>query len=202
MGALPQRKEKGAGGEGEETTITCAPPIPSQKALTHEGGQEDDGRGWEAGRGGKTAGGWVGHHHHHQPDSWPRWLWRLGHLLWGRNQSGGSSDLPWEAKPPRRNSSRLVRVKKTRKYWPGTVALWEIKQFPKEHWAPYQETPLLMASPWDSPRSGQIWFALPREHHNMPAGSCRSIFGQSHGRHQPLHHYMQNRWQLCPRTFS
>ena len=22
----------------------------------------------------------------------------------------------------------------------------------------------------------------------MPAGSCRSVFGQSHGRHQPLHH--------------
>ena len=22
----------------------------------------------------------------------------------------------------------------------------------------------------------------------MPAGSCRSIFGWSHGRHQPLHH--------------
>ena len=22
----------------------------------------------------------------------------------------------------------------------------------------------------------------------MPAGSCRSILGQSHGRHQPLHH--------------
>ena len=59
---------------------------------------------------------------------------------------------------------------------------------PKQHWAPYQETPLLMVSLWDSPWSGQIWSALPREHNNMPAGSCRSIFGWSHGRCQPLHH--------------
>ena len=54
---------------------------------------------------------WVGHHHHCQPNSWPRWLQRLGHLLWGRSQSGGSSALLWEAKPPRRSSSRPGKLK-------------------------------------------------------------------------------------------
>ena len=58
----------------------------------------------------------------------------------------------------------------------------------KEHWAPYQETHLLVGSPWDSPWSGQIWLVLPREAHYMPAGNCRSICGWSHGRHQPLCH--------------
>ena len=74
---------------------------------------------------------WEGHHHHCQPNSWPRWLQRLGHLLWGRSQSGGSSDLPWEAKPPQKEFLWSGKVKKTRKYQPGTVALWEIWQFQK-----------------------------------------------------------------------
>ena len=34
-----------------------APPIPSQKALIHEGGGEEDGRGREVGGGDKMAGG-------------------------------------------------------------------------------------------------------------------------------------------------
>ena len=43
---------------------------------------------------------WEGHCHHCQPNSWPRWLQRLGHLCWvRRSQPGGSSDWPWEAKP-------------------------------------------------------------------------------------------------------
>ena len=50
---------------------------------------------------------------HCQPDSWPRWLWRLDHLCWvRRSQSGGSSDLLWEAKSPRRNSIRLVKLRR------------------------------------------------------------------------------------------
>ena len=61
---------------------------------------------------------WEGPHHCHQPNSWPRWLQRLGHLLWGRSWSGGSSALPWEAKPPRRNSSRPERLKR-----PGSTGL-------------------------------------------------------------------------------
>ena len=74
---------------------------------------------------------WEGLCHHHQPNSWPRWLQRPGHLLWGRSQSGGSSALLWEAKPPGRSSSQARKVKKTRKYQPGTVALWEIRQVQK-----------------------------------------------------------------------
>ena len=66
-----------------------------------------------------TLRGWGGHLHHHQPNSWPRWLQRLGHLSWvGRSQSGGSSDLLWEAKPPSRNSSRMVKSRR-----PGSSGL-------------------------------------------------------------------------------
>ena len=74
---------------------------------------------------------WVGHRHHCQPNSWPRWLWRPGHLLWGRSQSRGSSALLWEAKPPQKEFLKARKVKKTRKYQPGTVALQEIWQFQK-----------------------------------------------------------------------
>ena len=49
-------------------------------------------------------------------------------------------------------SSRPRKVKKTRKYWPGTVALQEICWFQKSTEAPHQETPLLTASPWDKPK--------------------------------------------------
>ena len=56
---------------------------------------------------------WEDPHHCCQPNSWPRWLQGPGHLHQvRRSQSGGSSDLPWEAKPPRRNSSRLERSKR------------------------------------------------------------------------------------------
>ena len=75
---------------------------------------------------------WAGCHHHCQPNSWLKWLWRLGHLFQvGRSQSGGSSDLLWEAKPPQKEFLQAGKVKKTRKYWPGTVALREIRQFQK-----------------------------------------------------------------------
>ena len=59
---------------------------------------------------------------------------------------------------------------------------------PKEHRAPHSETPLLAVIPWDSPWSGQVWSALPGACYNMLAGSYRSIYSRSHGRHQPLHH--------------
>ena len=75
---------------------------------------------------------WVGHHHVIAnltvgPDGCRGWAICFG---------GGASE---EEAPtycgrqsaPRRNSSRLVRFKKTRKYWPGTVALQEIWQFQK-----------------------------------------------------------------------
>ena len=72
----------------------------------------------------------------------------------------------------------------------------------KEHRAPYQETPLLMASPWDSPSSGQNWSVLPREHHYMPAGGCRSICGWPHGRCQPLCHTCEMGDNYAQKTFS
>ena len=133
---------------------------------------------------------WEGHHHcHHQPNSWPRWLQRLSHLLWvGRSQSGGSSDLLWEAKPPRRNSSRLVRSKKTRKYWPGTVALQEIWWFQKSTKLLIRKLPFSWLVHEIALEVGKYDLSLPRECHHMPAGSCRSICGWSHGRCQPLCH--------------
>ena len=143
--ARTEDHQKREGGHPLQCTTHPQPESPH----LHEGGGEEVGRGREVqveearwledvGRSPSSL---------HQPDSWPRWLQRPGHLIWRRSQSGGSSDLLWEAKPPIRNSSRLVWSRKTRKYQPGTVALWEIWQFPKEHWAPYQETSLLMASP-------------------------------------------------------
>ena len=48
-----------------------------------------------------------------------------------RSQSGGSSDLLWETKPPQKEFLQAGKFKKTRKYWPGTVALHEIWQFQK-----------------------------------------------------------------------
>ena len=90
---------------------------------------------WRLRSGWRRQGGWrmwEGPCHCFQPNSWPRWLQRPGHLHWvQRSQPGGNSDQPWEAKPPRREFLQAGKVKKTRKYWPGTVALWEIWQFQK-----------------------------------------------------------------------
>ena len=58
----------------------------------------------------------------------------------------------------------------------------------EEHWTLNLEAPLLTASPWDSPSSGQKRPVLPGEHHHMPAGGCRGIFGVSFGRRQPMCH--------------
>ena len=43
--------------KGKEATFSSALSIPSQKALTHEGGGEEVGQGRKVGRGGKMAGG-------------------------------------------------------------------------------------------------------------------------------------------------
>ena len=40
---------KEGGGEGEATPLSCAPPLPSQKLLTHEGGGAGDGGSVRAG---------------------------------------------------------------------------------------------------------------------------------------------------------
>ena len=59
-------------------------------------------------------------------------------------------------KTPWKEFLQAGKVKKPRRYWPGTVALPNDLAVPKEHRAPYLETLLLVASPQDSPRSGQI----------------------------------------------
>ena len=43
--------------KGKEATLSGAPPIPSQEALTHKGGGEEVGQGRGVGRGGKMDGG-------------------------------------------------------------------------------------------------------------------------------------------------
>ena len=57
MGTLIQGGEERIGRKRMEAPFPSVPPIPSQKALAHEGGGEGDGRGREVGGGGKMAGG-------------------------------------------------------------------------------------------------------------------------------------------------
>ena len=129
MGALDKGSLEGDGGKGKEAPLSSTSSIPSKEALTCKRGGEEVGRGREVGGGGKMAGGCgkipiiianptVG------PGGCRGWVICFG---------GGASleDLLWEAKPPGRNFSRLEKSKKTRKYQPGTVALWEIWQFQK-----------------------------------------------------------------------
>ena len=90
---------------GEAAPLSCAPPLPSQKLLTHEGGGTSDGGSVRAGL--RRRIGWqkgVSHRHRRQPDSWSRWLQRPDHLLRERSLPEGSSDLPWVARPHGRNS--------------------------------------------------------------------------------------------------
>ena len=54
--------------------------------------------------------GWGGHCCCCPPDSWSKWLQKPDHLSQaGRNLCTRSSDQPWEAKPPRRNSCRQAK---------------------------------------------------------------------------------------------
>ena len=60
-------------------------------------------------------GKWGGCHSHHQPNSWPRWLWRLGHLCWvGKSHLERSSILLWEANP-----------------WEGVLDSWKAEEGPE-----------------------------------------------------------------------
>ena len=58
----------------------------------------------------------------------------------------------------------------------------------KRAWSSWLRNSLLMASPWDSSTNGQIWYVLPGACYHMPAGSCRGIYSQPHGRCKPLCH--------------
>ena len=187
--SIPERQGE-LGWRRDRGPFPSTPPIPSQEALTHErGGEEADGGGREVGGGSKRAGGCgkvsvvianptVG------PDGC-----RGGAICFG---SGGASQEEALTYHGKQSPPELIPPG-----WKGQedqeVPAWHSCSLrdlavPKEHWAPCWETPLLMISPQDSPRSWQVWLVLPREHHHMPAGSCRSTHGWSHGRCQPLCH--------------
>ena len=145
VGPQFERGAEGPSREGMEAPFSCmyhSSPTKEPSPTREVEKQMEEGR--EVGGGCKEAVGCgTGHHHHCQPDSWPRWLLKPGHLHWvRRSQSGGSSNWLWEAKPPQKEFLQAGNVKKARKYWCGTVALWEIWHFQKSIWAPHQETPL------------------------------------------------------------
>ena len=104
------------GGPPSQYTTHPQPGSPHPQERRRRGRWRRQRSGWRKQDGWRM---WEGLHHHCQPNSWPRWLWRLGHLLWvRRSKSGGRSNLLWEAKPPRRNSSRLERSRR-----PGSTGL-------------------------------------------------------------------------------
>ena len=128
--------QEGPSREGMEAPLSGSPPIPSQGSLTHErGGEEAGGRGGqEAGGGSKEAGGCL------------KVTVIIGNLTVGPDGCGGQAiyigsggasqeeamtNQPWEAKLLQKEFLQVGKVKKTRKYWPGTDALWEIPQFQK-----------------------------------------------------------------------
>ena len=94
-------------------------------------------------------------------------------------------------KAPQKEFLQGDKVKKTRKYWPGTVALWEIWQFQKSTGLLIRKLPFswlvceiaLEVGKYDLCFQGSSIICLQEA-----VGSCRSIFGWSHGRHQPLCH--------------
>ena len=91
-------------------------------------------------------------------------------------------------KAPQKEFLQAGKVKKTRKYWPGTVALWEIQHFQKSTKLLIRKLPLSWLVHEIALEVGKYYLHFQGECHNMPAGSCRSIFGWPHGRQQPLCH--------------
>ena len=91
-------------------------------------------------------------------------------------------------KAPWKEFLQAGKVKKTRKYQPGTVALWEIWGFQKSAELLIQKLPFSQLVHKIALAVGKIWLALPVDCYNMPAGSCRGIYSWSHGRCQPLCH--------------
>ena len=120
MAALIQGDEESFGRERMETPSPVHHPSPARKP-SHTS-EEKKKQMEEAERQGEEARRLedVGRSpYHHQPNSWPRWLQRPGHLVWvRRSQSGGTSNLLLEARPPRRNSPRLERSRR-----PGSTRL-------------------------------------------------------------------------------
>ena len=133
MGSPLQRSEEGSSRERTEAPLQFIthpqPGSPHPQERRRRSRWRRQRSGWRKQGGWRM---WEDPHHHHQPNSWPRWLWRPGHLLpVRRSQSGGSSDLLWEAKLPQKEFLQAGKVNKTRKYWSGTVSLQEIWWFQK-----------------------------------------------------------------------
>ena len=136
---MTPRKEKGSerwvlrprevrashGRKRMEAPFSCAPPIPSQEARTQKGGGEADGRDREVGRGSKMAGGCgevlllllTQQLAQMAAEARPFACWVR------RSQPGGSSWPTVGGKGPWKEFLQAGKVKKTRKYQPGTVAL-------------------------------------------------------------------------------
>ena len=74
---------------------------------------------------------WEGPCHHCQSDSWPRWLAEAGPSALGEEPVRRKLCPTVGGKTPWKEFLKARKVQKTRKYQPGTVALWEIWQFQK-----------------------------------------------------------------------
>ena len=155
-GVTPSAKDQSSSPQGrreEEALIT--PHLQLSRLLLRLE------RLWEESHRQSSWRGWGGHHHHHQPNSWPRWLQRLGHLsLHGEEPACKKLCPTVGGKAPLEGVLTGQPGKETKKVpaW-DSCPLWDLG-VPKEQRAPYLETPLLTASLQDSPRSGQIWYAL------------------------------------------
>ena len=104
--------------------------------------------------------------------------------------------------PPRRNSCQAGKVKKTRKYWPGTVALWENWQFQKNTELLIRKLPFSWlvheiaqeVGKYDLCFQGSTIICLQEAAEAYLVGLMEDA--------NLCALYMQNRWQLCPKTFS
>ena len=108
------RKEKIEKEKGPPSLCTT-PPQPKSPHL-----QGRWSRQWTRQRGRSRRLGswrkWVSLHHRCQPNSWPRWLQRPGHLLWVRSQQQGSSayhgrQSPLEGVPHSRKGQEAQEVR-------------------------------------------------------------------------------------------
>ena len=100
-----------------------------------------------------------------------------GHLHWvGRSQPGGSSNWPWEARLPERNSFRPVRWRSPKVPTRDGGSLWDLL-ISKKYWSPYLQVTLFTSSLCDSPWSRVIQYALPGACHVDSAGSWRGWLG-------------------------
>ena len=77
--------------------------------------------------------GWGGHCCHQPPNSWPQMAVEAGPSKSGGEQPACKKLCPTMGckAPPQKEFLQAGKVKKTRKYWPGTVAFCEIQWFQK-----------------------------------------------------------------------